>query len=491
MAKYRYVGKILTASVFLRIFFALRLSYIHPDEHLQGPQVIAHGLFGWASQTPWEFETASPIRSFVPLWLFYGIPMSLIPEGISPKYIIYTLRLMFALMIWIFNDMAIDRLTLTRGRPILPLMLSATSYVTWTYQSHTFSNSIETVLVLWFLVILHEFQVRRRDPFDRYFDNFLLGIIVVLGTFNRPTFIAWLAIPGLSLLQFWVQHPTSIIPFILGFALAFCIFVDIDTIVYDSKTWVLTPLNNFLYNTNSENLSSHGTHSRWQHLLCNIPQLLGPGLLLIRPRWTLPMQAAVGGILLHSLVPHQEARFLIPVVPLLITAMDTSFWEARKLKDFILTLWVGYNLVLGILMGAFHQAGVLPAEIWLSQNAVPCQIVWWKTYTPPLYVMGLDESEVLYADKTQGYDAMAEVLSGQGNYTRVVDLMGAPTDLVSSMLNFTSKPAYFVAPFASQHQQFTKGHDLVWSTFVHINLDLIDFSRPSSLQPGLGVWLVK
>lgn len=34
------------------------------------------------------------------------------------------------------------------------LLLVASSYVTWTFQTHTFSNSVETLTVLWSLVLI-------------------------------------------------------------------------------------------------------------------------------------------------------------------------------------------------------------------------------------------------------------------------------------------------------------------------------------------------
>ena len=75
----------------VRLYFALSPSYIHPDEHFQGPEVVAGTcfllasklcadslpgeLFNWHSQRTWEFTSAQPIRSFFPLWVVYALPM--------------------------------------------------------------------------------------------------------------------------------------------------------------------------------------------------------------------------------------------------------------------------------------------------------------------------------------------------------------------------------------------------------------------------------
>lgn len=39
---------------------------------------------------------------------------------------------------------------------------------------------------------------------------------------------------------------------------------------------VITPLNNLLYNMNTENLSLHGIHPRYTHFAINMPLLYGP-----------------------------------------------------------------------------------------------------------------------------------------------------------------------------------------------------------------------
>jgi phosphatidylinositol glycan class Z len=43
-----------------------------------------------------------------------------------------------------------------------------------------------------------------------------------------------------------------------------------------SGHFVLTPLNNILYNMDVENLKQHGLHPRYLHLLVNAPMLYGP-----------------------------------------------------------------------------------------------------------------------------------------------------------------------------------------------------------------------
>ena len=52
------------------------------------------------------------------------------------------------------EDWAIHELIPSPRRRRLAVTLVASSYVTWTYQTHTFSNAIETLVVVWSLVMI-------------------------------------------------------------------------------------------------------------------------------------------------------------------------------------------------------------------------------------------------------------------------------------------------------------------------------------------------
>lgn len=58
------------------------------------------------------------------------------------------------LLSFVLEDWAIHELVPLQRRRRVAVVLVASSYVTWTYQTHTFSNSIETIIVLWSLVLI-------------------------------------------------------------------------------------------------------------------------------------------------------------------------------------------------------------------------------------------------------------------------------------------------------------------------------------------------
>src|SRR5690606_22934248 len=114
--------------------------------------VAADEIFGWKTLMTWEFTSETPIRSVFPLSFVFALPMQVVdwmvpgPANPSSSLIYYTLRLVFFLISFVLVDWAVQELVESPKHRRFTLLLLASSYVTWTYQSHTFSNSIETVL---------------------------------------------------------------------------------------------------------------------------------------------------------------------------------------------------------------------------------------------------------------------------------------------------------------------------------------------------------
>lgn len=483
----RRLWRTLFAITFLaRAALVATSSYLHPDEHMQGPQIMAHAQFGWAAQIPWEFTVMEPIRSFVPIWLLYGIPMSVFGHSSDPLHVLYGFHVILALLTWILEDMAVDRLSRSHNDKLRALMFVSTSYVTWTWQARTLSNSLETILVLWYLVIIHELD--KGSIVDRSWDCFLLGAIASMGMWNRPTFIAFVALPSLLALgRFFLRHFFAIIPFAAGLMITAggCIYVD--TLLYGGEL-VIAPWNHLKFNSQEANLAEHGLHSRWTHLLVNLPQLLGPGLLLVWPQWSeLPIQAAVGALAMLSWAPHQEARFLLPLVPLLATQMDLTQFRLR-LRPWLLGIWLAFNVFGGVLMGVMHQAGVIPAQVYLRDVPQPATVVWWKTYTPPLWVTGLQSSEVAFAELSDRGVQLNELLQIAHNRPAPlteIDLLGASEAILAETVAVAEPPVYVVAPLANAPEWLGKP---IWTEHWHVSLEHIDWSNPSSWRLGLGLY---
>ena len=227
----------------------------------------------------------------------------------------------------------------------------------------------------------------------------------------------------------------------------------------------------------------------------------------IVPSWMRNTRAlsAVSATVLLSIFPHQEPRFLIPCVPLLLSCV-----RMHRSKIFLAT-WIIFNSIMGFLMGVYHQGGVVPAQLAMrsiidSNTAAQgikshpdATVFWWKTYSPPHWLSGPNE----------------------GNHTGQIDtldLMGIPgLDMIQNLdaavpRCSSSSPVYLVAPTSATFlDDYTSPSSLaaphtpnlqlyrLWSYRKHLNLDDLDFGDDGVLNTlkrvigrrGLGVWSVR
>ena len=72
----------------------------------------------------------------------------------TPEAVYYVIRGVMFLLSFVLEDWAIYELVPSPRHRRATVVLVASSYVTWTYQTHTFSNSVETLLVAWGLVLI-------------------------------------------------------------------------------------------------------------------------------------------------------------------------------------------------------------------------------------------------------------------------------------------------------------------------------------------------
>lgn len=79
-------------------------------------------------------------------------------EEIAPKVIYYALRVLMMILSVVLEDWAIHELIKSPRHRTLAVVLVASSYVTWTYQTHTFSNSVETLVLAWSLVMIQRIR---------------------------------------------------------------------------------------------------------------------------------------------------------------------------------------------------------------------------------------------------------------------------------------------------------------------------------------------
>ncbi|KAF2860937.1 glycosyltransferase family 22 protein [Piedraia hortae CBS 480.64] len=463
--------------VLVRLYFALAPSYIHPDEHFQGPEVIVGQFLGWPSFKTWEFTSEHPIRSIFPLWIVYGPPLvifKLIAKGIghspSPTAVFYTLRTYMFLLSFVLEDWALHELLPVKRERVVALLLVASSYVTWTYQVHTFSNSIETLIVLWCLVLLRRLIDNTQKTQTKHCAT--LAALCVLGIFNRITFPAFLLSAGLETALLFFSKPWRLYVALFTGVLCTLVAIELDTAFYTNhrlrlrdklRGAVFTPYNNLLYNMDPSNLAHHGLHPLWQHFTVNLIQLLGPAvpLIALSSRKDMLFRSGIGGIVLLSCFRHQEPRFLLPAVPLLLASIKLP---TSKVRVFV-AAWAVFNTLASIIFGIFHQGGVVPAQSWISKQANVTEAIWWKTYSPPRWLLGEENLKIITKDLMGSSNSMEKIYSElpcQTNDTKTLLIIPSSRESVvrETFSNVSLKPE--------------------WHFSRHIGLDDLDFEQ--------GVW---
>lgn len=128
---------------------------------------------------------------------------------IPPIAVFWTLRVLMFIVSFVLEDQALYELIPRERERSVAGLLVASSYVTWTFQTHTFSNSIETLVVAWSLVLIKRIvEPNRTQQRGSVLASTVLGIVAVFGVFNRITFPAFLLIPGLWLLlpYYWKKY---------------------------------------------------------------------------------------------------------------------------------------------------------------------------------------------------------------------------------------------------------------------------------------------
>lgn len=499
---WHYVGYL------LGLFFALEPSYIHPDEHFQSIEILMGKIQGIAGNIPWEFEPANSARSFVPLYLAYG-PLLYLNKWLlhiqSPTAILYLLRIQNYIVFVFVSKLALQFLLQSKKERSKADFFISTSYIVWCYQTHTFSNSLETVILLITLSLFKTLiQDSRDSKYQHYRTSVLIGFFICLGIFNRITFPAFILLPCIPTMhKFYWHHWRSSMVCLFSFGLTSYLFVVADTWLYNSNTWCVAPLNNFSYNMDESNLATHGLHPRYTHILFNVPQMLGPTLIFFfsrRYKLALPLLSCVSGLVTLSLFKHQELRFLVPLLPLFCISIDLSNFDKVIKSEHVIKLWLLFNICLGIVMGGLHQRGVILAIDHLRTSSDTAGVhVWWKTYSPPTWMYmnkNLTISTTNFVDGVENVDKVDfNILQNH-----VIDLKGCSVSLLKKTLSRLaesgSRDVLVIAPKSITNKIYglentsTFHFNSTWETKYSLDMDHFDIGDFTTFTPGMTIYEV-
>jgi len=383
----------------------------------------------------WEFNSTFPLRSIIPIYISTALPLlflkalsALCGPVISWYSLTVTVRLVMTLFSLITDYTAMRLAPLMAMDAVSAAVVVATSYVSLVYYTRTFSNTLESFL---FAALLCVITPNSRRQIPSFPSAFVVPSLIVLGVFNRPTFLVYAAVPYLWWLfsdgihGFMIKTANSMLTALpVSLILIICDsiyfgYLDINKLNVADLSNVMkilmqnstvTPVNFLLYNIQSDNLAHHGIHPRYTHFAINLPLLfniLSLGffydvftthltfhnrkLLSMYREFVVSLLCCVVPVGLLSLFPHQEPRFLIPLLPVFAALYTRSLNSNLGYFYSPLTpLWIIANILGCLFYGCFHQAGILPCLGHLQQTqstTVDRHVIFWHTYTAPQYLL--------------------------------------------------------------------------------------------------------
>lgn len=439
---------------------------------------------------PWEFQYDNALRSIVPpsimtlfpLWLYSKISMKGCNLGQNTCFtgdeILLVPRIFTAIMSTICIDGSVYYISRLFNKSNssdswLILNILASSWVALVFFCRPFTNTLETIC----LAVLCSLASRDIQQHNSVQDNVLvlvlIGVILALGVFTRFTFVFY-ALPVVLMLFYSRLHQLNVSErlrkaLVAGtimagsFVCMSAVFICLDTSFYRNQIvgltaftrsdvlheYIITPWNAFLYNSSSENLKNHGLHPRYTHALINLPLLFGP--LTIRLYWLLSSGTSkLGNSILHrmmisillfgmcalSLAPHQEPRFLLPLIIPLVTLV---IGKGHKSICFIIC-WFFFNSSLVFFFGFFHQGAVLGSLKYLrtlNDTSELKSIIYFRTYMPPTFLLlniPQYENEGVFQPVSLDETHHSALLSTKCNKFPVIDLGGSDLETLSLFL---------------------------------------------------------
>lgn len=409
----------------------------------------------------------------------YGILQT--SHWIYPHLLLILPRLAVTLLSIIVDCMVYKSATILGLKRKNSLWFYASSYITIVYFTRTLSNSLESFLFTALLyIVLKEWKRARSKALFNQCSSAPIAAILVAGVFNRPTFLLFAFMPCLLWVCYDLKKYNLSELFKHGFAkllacasyVAFfaAVFVVCDSLYFGSVSFndftnfhdflgsplafleklTITPVNFVIYNMQPSNLAEHGLHPHIQHLAVNTPLLfniLAVCIIIDACKLTylfrlqnkqVPMLSweAKTDIFLMlvyffpvaflSIFPHQEPRFIIPLLtPLMLYYRHLCH---HKWATLVTLIWIIANLGCALFYGGLHQAGVVPAVQYYSRHQLQdglsnTTVVFFHTYMPPRYLLSMPQ--VKQANKP--------------DMSAVVDLKGADMETLLATVDNLSK----------------------------------------------------
>lgn len=428
------------------LFICLPLTgYIHPDEFFQSTEVMACDVFDFNVKKTWEWTSDHPGRNIVFPAIIGALPFSILKHilrylgmELTSTWLVIIPRLAMGMVLLLVNRLLKDytlRLGLDIAQCNLLIFIFRSCHVTLVFFTKTFSNNVEALIFLLLLIKLDESREKQHV-------NFTIGFLTILGFFIRQSMLAFAFYPIAVSLFNWMflsgvcdglkikKILIAITSMVLGGLSAAVLCFFLDCLYFgnqiESILSAITPINLIKYNNDVDNLKLHGLHPWYLHLVVNMPLLFGPMYLLLlwkgiklvignpslrafltsllTPKTsTYFFSATLVPVFILSLVPHQEPRYIIPVIIPLVCFIAKDIGVLQNGK-FYFAVFV-FNIIGTSWYGFIHQGGILPSISYLSNDLKSASnkttsLIYWKTYKVPqhLFLRNVNDDRLNFND---------------------------------------------------------------------------------------------
>jgi phosphatidylinositol glycan class B len=363
--------KVFLSFLILRILsvFIVKTWYV-PDEYWQSLEVAHRLAFGYGYLT-WEWTKG--IRSYIYPMIISGVYKILEYLKLDEVHLLVLVPRILQALLTAYSDY---RFYIFSGKTKWSIFIVATSWFIFYTGSRTLINTVEMALTT---IALSYF------PF--YSENTSFLWPVALLCFIRPT----AAIPWFP---FCLYHMKKSVYTVLQ--LVFKRYIPIGLIVgsvaigidsYAHGSLLITPWEFLKVNVINEIGSFYGVHSWNWYFIIGLPTALGVTLLpflmacfkTLKERKVYPIQSLFLvsiflTLVVYSLLPHKEFRFVLPIIPmcLYITQDYISRWSRKASISLVwvvaFVLFIG-NIVPAGYLSLVHQRGTLDVMPHLAKIA--------------------------------------------------------------------------------------------------------------------------
>ncbi|XP_030649969.1 GPI alpha-1,2-mannosyltransferase 3 [Chanos chanos] len=337
--------------------FLVQTSFV-PDEYWQSLEISHHMVFNYGYET-WEWKEG--IRGYFYPFIFavlYKILHLLNYDTV--QLLVFLPRVVHALLA-AFVDVKLYSLILTLENPDVAkwtYLCQLCSWFTWYCCTRTLTNTMETMLTA-LALCYYPLPGSRKNNSLKYLALVALAVIV------RPTaLIVWFP---LLLYHFWQENNKLKLIVYQGFPIALLmlgISTLIDCMFYGK--FILVQFNFLKFNVLHNVAEFYGSHPWHWYFTQGCVAVLGPhlpfflhGCTLASKRYRILLITVLWTVVVYSLLPHKEFRFIYPLLPFCVIFCGMSLSKLKAWRKSAAGALLVLNLLPALYTGLVHQRGTL------------------------------------------------------------------------------------------------------------------------------------